>query len=178
MADFWPASVEVAVLVAGALIYALIWFATRNLSRAAQILARVVPLGLVIPVMIYVSGTTSKQATAPYVESHAPPARQQAKRDGPGDTAEAERLRAAEAEAQRRAAEEARARQSAEVPTARPTHRHQKRNRHRLLRPQPRARPKRRKFGPPGRSHRPGVQERHRRRRRPACPPSPSPTGT
>src|SRR5438128_1431381 len=121
MADFSPASVEVAVLVAGALIYALIWFATRNLSRVAQILARVVPLGLVVPVMSYVSGTTSKHATAPYVESQAPPVQQQARRDGPGDTAEAERQRAAEAEAQRRAAEEARARQSAEVPTARPT---------------------------------------------------------
>src|SRR5436309_3518296 len=36
MADFSPASVEVAVLVAGALIYALISFATRNLPRLAQ----------------------------------------------------------------------------------------------------------------------------------------------
>jgi esterase/lipase superfamily enzyme len=121
MADFSPASVEITILIAGALIYALIWFASRNLSRAAKILARVVPLGLVVPVMIYVSGTTSKPATAPYVESHAPPAQQQAKRNGPADTAEAERRRVAEAEAQQRAAEEARARQSAEAPTARPT---------------------------------------------------------
>jgi luciferase family oxidoreductase group 1 len=73
MADFSPASVEITILIAGALIYAFIWFASRNLSRAAKILARVVPLGLVVPVMIYVSGTTSKQATAPYVERRAPP---------------------------------------------------------------------------------------------------------
>ena len=40
MAELSPASVEIAILLAGALIYAFIWFATRNLSRLAKILAR------------------------------------------------------------------------------------------------------------------------------------------
>ena len=64
MADFSPASVEMTILAAGALIYAVIWFATRNLSRAAKILARVLPLGLVVPVMLYLSGS-SRLAMAP-----------------------------------------------------------------------------------------------------------------
>src|SRR2546423_8208458 len=102
MADFSPASVEIAILIAGALIYVFIWFASRSLSRVAQILARVVPLGLVIPFMIYLAGgmrmdLAPEPATAPRVESQAPPAE-----------AEAERRRAAEAQAQQRAAEEAR----------------------------------------------------------------------
>jgi esterase/lipase superfamily enzyme len=143
MAELSPASIEIAILLAGALIYAFIWFATRNLSRAAKILARVVPLGLVIPVMIYMSGTNRlamapSPVPGPTVENQAPA------RNGAGETAEAERRRAeaeeqrraaenarqrAEAEAQQRVAEEARAkveqaeraRQSAEVPTARST---------------------------------------------------------
>jgi esterase/lipase superfamily enzyme len=122
MADFSPASVEIAILAAGALIYAFIWFATRNLSRAAQILARVVPLGLVIPVMIYVSGQSgsrqdmaSRPPTPPSVESQAPPAEQRATRNGAGDAADAERRRAAEAEEQSRAAESARQRAEAEA---------------------------------------------------------------
>jgi esterase/lipase superfamily enzyme len=113
MADFSPA-----IPIAGALIYAFIWFATRNLSRVAKILARVVPLGLIVPVMVYLSGSSRlamapRPAPPPNVESQAP-------------TAERQRV---EAEARQRAAEEARAnaeqaeraRQSAEVPTARPT---------------------------------------------------------
>jgi esterase/lipase superfamily enzyme len=151
MAELSPASVEIAIPVMGALIYAFIWFATRNMSRAAKILARVVPLGLIVPVMIYLSGSNRlamapKPTTAPRIESQAPPAQPKATRNGAGDTAEAERGRTAEVEEQRqRAVEDARrraeaevqqratqvarakaeqaerARQSAEAPTARPT---------------------------------------------------------
>ena len=55
MAELSPTGVEIAILVAGALLYAFIWFATRNLSRAAKILARAAPLGLIVPAMIYLS---------------------------------------------------------------------------------------------------------------------------
>jgi esterase/lipase superfamily enzyme len=137
MADLSPESVEIAILAAGVLIYAVIWFATRNLSRVAKILARVVPLGLVVPAMIYVSSASRmamapRTATAPSVESQAPPAEQRATRNGPSDAAEAERRRTeaeeqkraaeyarqkAEAEARRRAAEEASARSTAQPPS-------------------------------------------------------------
>lgn len=133
MAGLSPVSIEIAVLAAGVVIYACIWFATRNMSRAAKILARVVPLGLVVPVMIYLSGLRMATApmTAPRVESRAPPAESrgvEAERRGAA-AVEAEQRRAAEeaqqraeAEARRRAAEEAsaRARQSSES-AARPT---------------------------------------------------------
>jgi len=55
MAELSPGAVNIAVAVTGALLYAFIWIATRNLSRLAQILARVAPLGLIVPVMLYLS---------------------------------------------------------------------------------------------------------------------------
>jgi hypothetical protein len=81
MAELLPAGVEIAIPVAGALLYACIWFATRNLSRAAKILGRVAPLGLIAPVTLYLSGLhgsgrpdiTSMPAPAPNVQSQAPP---------------------------------------------------------------------------------------------------------
>ncbi len=73
MAELSPAGTDIAILIAGALLYAFIWFATRNLSRGAKILARVAPLGLIIPLMIYLSmvpaarqpNFASKEAAAP-----------------------------------------------------------------------------------------------------------------
>ena len=123
MAELTPAGIEIAILVAGALLYAFIWFATRNLSRVAKILARLAPLGLIVPVMIYLSALSGSRmdvtSKAPPVESQAPQVQQEeiARR-------EEERRRTAAAEAQRRAAEAERARseqaagarQSAEAP--------------------------------------------------------------
>ena len=123
MAELTPAGIEIAMLVAGALLYAFIWFATRNLSRVAKILARLAPLGLIVPVMIYLSALSGSRmdvtSKAPPVESQAPQMQQEeiARR-------EEERRRTAAAEAQRRAAEAERvrseqaagARQSAEAP--------------------------------------------------------------
>jgi esterase/lipase superfamily enzyme len=142
MAELSPTGVEIAILVAGALLYAFIWVATRNLSRAAKILARVAPLGLIVPVMIYLAGlSASKLDIASKAPSAGPPVESQpsreyrTERDSSAATAEAEQQRRAaeearqraEAEAQRRAAEEARAkaeqsagaRQSAEAPQPR-----------------------------------------------------------
>src|SRR5262249_44268750 len=55
MAEFSPPSPEIVVLIAGVVLYVFIWFATRNLSRVGKILARLAPLGLVIPAMVYLS---------------------------------------------------------------------------------------------------------------------------
>ena len=57
MAELSPAVIEIAIPVVGALLYALIWFATGNLSRVGKIVARVVPLGLIVPIMLYLSGS-------------------------------------------------------------------------------------------------------------------------
>jgi hypothetical protein len=52
---------QIAILVAGVLLYAFIWFATRNLSRVGKILARLAPLGLVLPAMIYLSSVSGSR---------------------------------------------------------------------------------------------------------------------
>ena len=49
MAELSPAIVNIAVLVVGALLYALIWYATRNLSRFAKVLARAGAAGAADP---------------------------------------------------------------------------------------------------------------------------------
>src|SRR5437762_1718186 len=78
--------------------------ATRNLSRAAKILARAAPLGLIIPVMVYLSAVPTSRpqmasraptAAAPPAESQPPREDLKADRSGSAETAEAER-RAAE----------------------------------------------------------------------------------
>ncbi len=141
MAQLSPAGVNIAIVVVGALLYAFIWFATRDLSRLAKILARLAPLGLIIPVLLYLSMAAApkrdamapRPAPAPPVESAEVKPPKTAARNGSTDTAEAERRaneearrqeeqrRVAEAEAQRRAAEEAQrksaqAEQKAEAP--------------------------------------------------------------
>jgi len=97
MADLSPAIVNIAVLVAGAILYALVWHATRGLPRFAQMLARLAPLFMLIPVLLYASMIS---APRPPTMAHRP---------APQPTLEsAEARRTAEAEVQKRAAEEAR----------------------------------------------------------------------
>src|SRR4029079_6915843 len=57
MPELSRAGFELAVLGAGLLLYAIIWIATRRLSRVGKVLARLAPLGLVIPLMIYLAST-------------------------------------------------------------------------------------------------------------------------
>ena len=97
MAELSPATVNIAVLVVGAILYGLIWYGTRGLPRFAQMLARLAPLFLLVPVLLYVSMIS---APRPPTMAHKP---------APQPTLEsAEARRMVEAEAQRRAAEEAR----------------------------------------------------------------------
>jgi len=76
MAELSPAGVNIAILVAGVVLYAIIWFATRNLSRFAKVLARVSPLGLLIPALLYMSMLTkslpAREAAAPRPEAVQP----------------------------------------------------------------------------------------------------------
>jgi esterase/lipase superfamily enzyme len=112
MAELWSAHAEIAIVVAAGLVYGFIWFATRSLSRLAKIMARVAPLGLVIPVMLYLSGTvqTRKPVTAGAPAS--------AERSDGGSRREAEVAQAPGAEEARATAErqaaEARRRMEAE----------------------------------------------------------------
>jgi esterase/lipase superfamily enzyme len=70
MGEVSPAAVNVAILAAGLLLYALIWYLTRGLPRFAKVLARLLPLGLVLPAMLLLSG----QKLAPRRElTSAPP---------------------------------------------------------------------------------------------------------
>ncbi len=59
MGQFSPAAINIIVLAVALVLYGLVWYATRNMSRFAQVLARLSPVGLVIPAMIYVSHLTS-----------------------------------------------------------------------------------------------------------------------
>jgi esterase/lipase superfamily enzyme len=110
MADLSPAAVAVAVLLVAAILYACIWYATRGLSRFAQMLAMLAPVFLLIPALLYMAMLSApdrmamapRPAPAPSVESTE--ARRQA------DLEIAESRRKAEAEEQQRAAEEARRR--------------------------------------------------------------------
>ena len=52
MAEVSPPSPEILVVIVGVVLYMVVWFATRNLSRVGKILARLAPLGLVIPGMV------------------------------------------------------------------------------------------------------------------------------
>lgn len=59
MGQFSPAAINIIVLAVALVLYGLVWYATRNMSRFAQVLARLSPVGLVIPAMIYVAHLTS-----------------------------------------------------------------------------------------------------------------------
>jgi esterase/lipase superfamily enzyme len=81
MGELSPLGLYLAAFAGALLLYAFIWFATRSLPRMAQILARVAPLALIPPVLLYVSslGTREKVESAarpaPALESRAPAAR-------------------------------------------------------------------------------------------------------
>jgi esterase/lipase superfamily enzyme len=55
MGELSPLTIYLAVLAGVLLIYGFIWYVTRGLPRMAQILARVAPLALIIPTLLYVS---------------------------------------------------------------------------------------------------------------------------
>ncbi|MBO0742640.1 MAG: hypothetical protein J2P51_14590, partial [Hyphomicrobiaceae bacterium] len=130
MAELSSPSPEVVVLIAGVVLYIFIWFATRNLSRVGKILARLAPLGLVIPAMVYLSSLSGMRpdgappTTRPRT-SQPPQAEQERERQETAGREEASRRIVAAEEAQRRAqaeasrrAEEQGARRSGEVPPA------------------------------------------------------------
>jgi esterase/lipase superfamily enzyme len=55
MAEFSSTALDYAVPAVAGLLYALIWFATRGLPRLAKVLARVLPLLLIIPAVLYLT---------------------------------------------------------------------------------------------------------------------------
>ena len=132
MAGLTPSFIEIAVPVTAALLYAFIWVASRNLSRAGKILARLVPLGFLVPAMIYfatlsgsrmdVTSQAPPAGSAPQVEAHREEdGRRMAAVEEQRRAAEAAARQRAEAEAQRRAAEEAQAKaERSSRPTAPP----------------------------------------------------------
>jgi esterase/lipase superfamily enzyme len=78
MAGFAPASTDVAILLAGIAFYAVVWFSTGNLPRGARLLARVVPLGLIIAAVAYLAPAINpaKLGTPPIKQAEREPARQ------------------------------------------------------------------------------------------------------
>jgi hypothetical protein len=55
MPEMSPAAANAALLALAVGLYALVWFASRNLSRFAQVLARVLPISLLFPALLYVA---------------------------------------------------------------------------------------------------------------------------
>jgi esterase/lipase superfamily enzyme len=140
MADLSPAAAGIAILIAGAFLYGLVWYASRGLSRFAKILARVVPLGLLLPALLYVSlllsGAPPRMSMRSTPEPMAQGAREEAQRKAPEEEArrrrqvdleaerksveaEAARRRQVELEAERKREEELARRQEAEAAHAR-----------------------------------------------------------
>jgi esterase/lipase superfamily enzyme len=97
MAQLSAPSFAIAAVAAGVVIYVLIWFATRNLSRVGKILARLAPLGLVIPAMVYLSSWSGLSGARLVGAPAAPVGGQAPRAERGGDGAEARR-RVAEAE--------------------------------------------------------------------------------
>jgi esterase/lipase superfamily enzyme len=75
---------EVATCAVAGLVYAIIWFATRNLSRAVRVLARVLPLLVLVPAVLFLSlelspyreearRTAAARKEAPVREAQRPP---------------------------------------------------------------------------------------------------------
>ncbi len=67
MGNMSPVLVDVAILTVGVVAYALIWFVSRDLSRIAQIMARVLPLVLFAPMFIVLQPHLAALKTAPVV---------------------------------------------------------------------------------------------------------------
>ena len=55
MASVPPTVLEFGIPAAGGLLYALIWYATRGLPGFARMLARIVPLLIIVPAVLYLS---------------------------------------------------------------------------------------------------------------------------
>ncbi|HWB44646.1 MAG TPA: alpha/beta hydrolase [Hyphomicrobiaceae bacterium] len=66
-----PAELEIAAAVVGLILYAFIWFASRNLSRFAKVLARLAPIGLILMAIVAIIGGLEVRAPAP--KTAAPP---------------------------------------------------------------------------------------------------------
>ena len=110
MADLSPAAVAIAVLVVAAILYAWIWYATRGLSRFAQMLALLTPVFLLIPALLYMSMLRAPERMAMAPRPAPPPSVESTEARRQADLEVAESRRKAEAEAQQRAAEETRRR--------------------------------------------------------------------
>ena len=110
MADLSPAAVAIAVLVVAAILYAWIWYATRGLSRFAQMLALLTPVFLLIPALLYMSMLRAPERMAMAPRPAPPPSVESTEARRQADLEIAELRRKAEAEAQQRAAEETRRR--------------------------------------------------------------------
>ena len=75
MGELSPLGIYLAVFIGSLLLYAFIWYATRALPRMAQILARVAPLAVIIPALLYVSSARKSDfvgARAPSTETRGP----------------------------------------------------------------------------------------------------------
>jgi esterase/lipase superfamily enzyme len=110
MADLSPAAVAIAVLVVAAILYAWIWYATRGLSRFAQMLALLAPVFLLIPALLYMSMLRAPERMAMAPRPAPPRSVESTEARRQADLEIAESRRKAEAEAQQRAAEETRRR--------------------------------------------------------------------
>ncbi len=76
MGNFSPFAID-AIVLAGALVaYALIWYVSRDMSRFAQVLARVVPLVLIAPILVVLQSQLSglKRPAQTPMTSAPPPA--------------------------------------------------------------------------------------------------------
>jgi esterase/lipase superfamily enzyme len=81
MGELSPLAVYLAVFAGTLLLYAFIWYATRALPRMAQILARLAPLALIVPALIYLSAVGTRLAEGENEAAAPPPPREAAKRD-------------------------------------------------------------------------------------------------
>lgn len=72
MGELSPLAIDAAVLIVAAVAYALIWLVSRGMSRFAQVLARLMPLVLILPLLLILQphlSTLKRPAGAPGVTS-------------------------------------------------------------------------------------------------------------
>ena len=62
MDNLSPLMVDVAVAGTGLLLYAMLWYVSRDMSRFAKVLARLAPLTLIVPILIVLSPQVARQA--------------------------------------------------------------------------------------------------------------------
>jgi esterase/lipase superfamily enzyme len=89
-----PATVDIAILAGGLILYALIWYLTRGLPRFAKVLARLLPLGLLLPAMFLLfshhrapPGELASAPPPPAARNGSPPAAGSARPSAPPTTA-------------------------------------------------------------------------------------------